>query len=148
MKTTQKGDITELQVALVLINQGLTVLKPWTEDCRYDLVVEEEAGFTKVQCKTGRLRDGAIRFTCCSSDNITYKKQSYHGQADVFGVYCFETDQVYFVPVDEAATKNTHLRVEPAANGQQQGIRLAKDYLQWPRKRRNGLLEPSKGQEH
>ena len=44
------------------------MLIPFGDNQRYDLVVEREGNFVRVQCKTGRVRkEGQILFNTCSS---------------------------------------------------------------------------------
>jgi PD-(D/E)XK endonuclease len=47
---------------LALHDVGFAVLLPFGENTRYDLVVDDGAELRRVQCKTGRLYKGAIRF--------------------------------------------------------------------------------------
>jgi PD-(D/E)XK endonuclease len=54
--------------------------------------------------------------------------RAYHGEADVFLVYCPDTERVYALDVDDAASSNCSLRVAPVANGQAKGVRWAADY--------------------
>jgi hypothetical protein len=37
-----------------LLRRGKKVLMPFSDNCRYDIVVEENGSFTRIQCKTGR----------------------------------------------------------------------------------------------
>ena len=112
------------------------VLRPFGENQRYDLLIEDHDGkFIRVQCKTGRLKKGAVIFNTCS---VTYHHPSnqgtkvyrhdYRDAADVFGVYCPDTDRVYIVPVDEVGTVAASLRVEPTKNSQRKRVRWASDY--------------------
>jgi hypothetical protein len=54
--------------------------------------------------------------------------RSYRGEIDLFLVYCPETDRVYALDVEEAATGQGRLRVDPPSNGQAKGIRWAADF--------------------
>ena len=45
---------------------GFDILLPFGENTRYDLVTDDGSRLRRVQCKTGRLRDGAVRFPTCS----------------------------------------------------------------------------------
>jgi PD-(D/E)XK nuclease superfamily protein len=54
--------------------------------------------------------------------------RAYDGEADLFVVYCPDTERVYAVTVDEAASSEGKLRVAPTANGQAKGIRWAADH--------------------
>ncbi len=129
------GDATQAMVLGRLVQAGKVVLLPFSENVRYDLVLDEGGSFVRVQCKTGRLRDGAIWFATCSSTyhhpnarGVRNSQHSYVDQADLFGVYCPELDRVYLVPVDDVPMKSAALRVTPARNNQAKGIRWARDY--------------------
>jgi PD-(D/E)XK nuclease superfamily protein len=117
-------------VLAALIKLGYPVAVPFGV-ARYDLVVEMDDGFKRIQCKTGRLRDGAVRFSAASlsSDRRPgyIKKNPYIGSADFFGVFCPDTDAVYLVPVGDQRTE-VSLRVAPSANSQAKGVRWARDF--------------------
>ena len=83
-----------------------------------------------MQCKTGRLRRGVIKFNTVSVRANTRRAviRAYTGEADLFLVYCPDTGRVYALTVDEAASSSCALRVAPAANGQAKGVRWAADY--------------------
>ena len=51
------------------------------------------------------------------------------GAADIFGVFCPETEGVYLVPVDAVGSTEIHLRVTPARSNRVAGINLASDYI-------------------
>jgi PD-(D/E)XK endonuclease len=129
------GDHSQAMVLARLVQAYPIVLVPFGENCRYDLVIHDGDRFIRVQCKTGRLRKGSIRFHACS---YTYHHPSnrgsrnyrhdYRNQADVFGVYCPELDAVYLIPVDEVRGMHASLRVETTKNNQVKKIRWARDY--------------------
>ncbi|WP_420823878.1 group I intron-associated PD-(D/E)XK endonuclease [Sulfurifustis variabilis] len=128
-KTT--GDITEAAVLTALLQAGKAVLRPFSENHRYDLAIDEGDGrISRVQCKTGRLKDGAIEFKTCSSQAHRGKgTRAYHGDIEYFGVYCPETGRSYLVPVTACqTTRVAKLRVEPPKNGQTKGVRPAADF--------------------
>jgi len=86
-----------------------------------------------VQCKTGRLRKGAVRFAACSTyghhPNPKVVRRNYLGEIDHFAVYCPETAGVYLIPIAEIAVRRQGaLRVDPPRNGQRLRIRFAVDY--------------------
>lgn len=138
--TKRVGDRTEARVLVALVEAFQTVLLPWGENQRYDFVVEDEHGaLLRIQAKTGRLRDGVVRFKTCSSTyhhpaNRGSKNHShdYRGDADHFAVYCEGTGGVYLVPVHDVGAREASLRVAPARNGQSIGIRFARDYQVHP----------------
>jgi hypothetical protein len=127
------GDRTTLAIMLALKAAGFTVLLPFGENSRYDLVIDDGNRLSRVQCKTGRLRAGAIRFAACSSyahhRRRLVDRRDYHGQVDFFAVYCPETEAVYLIPIKDLPVRvQGALRVAPALNNQRQGVRLAADY--------------------
>ena len=122
-----------LAVMIALREVGYAVLVPFGENTRYDLVIDDGQQLARVQCKTGRLRDGAVRFAVCSSYGHHMRpgksRRDYHGQVDYFGVHCPDTDAVYLVPIDDLTVRvQAALRVEPARNNQKCKVRIASDY--------------------
>lgn len=113
-----------------LVSEGYPVLLPFGDNQRYDMVVEVGGLFVTVQCKTGRLRDGAVLFrTCSSTAHRGGGQESYRGQVDVFGVYCHELRAVYFIRVEDVGASSCALRVVPATNSQVRHVRHAGDYV-------------------
>ena len=129
--TTSQGDITETQVAAALVLRGLRVLRPLSAATRYDLLIDHEDGrFTRVQCKTGILRNGCVLFRLYSISGHNTRTKRYLGQADAFGVYCPQTHRSYLVPMTAIADCRLFatLRVEPAKNGQHVRTRAADEF--------------------
>jgi PD-(D/E)XK endonuclease len=127
------GDRSTLAVMTALESEGFKVLLPFGENVRYDLVVVDRGRLSRVQCKTGRLRSGAVRFSTCSfyghHANPASLSRDYHGEIDFFAVYCPETTGVYLVPIDGPPVRRQGaLRVDPPRNGRRSGIRFANDY--------------------
>ena len=103
------------------------------DNARYDLVVDDGRCLLRVQCTTGRLRDGGVRFNACSnrgrSTPSAPARRDYSGEIDVFAVYCYETAGVYLIPIGDLSAKaEGALRIEPTRNGQATGIRFAAGY--------------------
>lgn len=129
------GDESQAMVLARLVQAGKQVLTPFGENVRYDLVLDDDNKFIRVQIKTGRLRAGVIRFNTCSytyhhpnNRGMKVYKHDYRGAADLFGVYCPETDGVYLVPVDDVGVNTGSLRVEPTHNNQVKKIRWAQKF--------------------
>lgn len=128
MTTARKGNTTEAAVLSALVERDFAVLVPFGEGHPYDLVVHLTADlFLRVQCKTARVQKGCLLFNSRSTDHGR-GAGTYLGLADIFGVYCPATGSVYLVPVHEVPTSTAYLRIEPARNNQQRGIRYAADY--------------------
>lgn len=134
MHTINTGDITKLKIMSVLLQSGKTILTPFTENCRYDLVFEDENGFHKVQCKTGKLVNGSITFRCASVykvKGITISRSYTKQEIDFYGVYCPQVDRCYLVPVEDAGKFMMKLRYDlplPNRNGHQH-LRWASEYI-------------------
>jgi hypothetical protein len=127
------GDRTTLAAMQALQASGYDVSVPFGENVRYDLVIDDGERLRRVQCKTGRLRDGAIRFATCSSYghhlHAAEARRNYVGQVDCFAVHCPETGGLYLIPIEDVPTKTSAaIRVEPSRNRQKRGIRAAALY--------------------
>jgi PD-(D/E)XK endonuclease len=127
------GDRSTLAIMLALRDAGYTVLLPFGENTRYDLVIDDGGSLGRVQCKTGRLRNGAVVFRTCSSyahhRSPRNTSRHYLGEIDYFAVYCRETAGVYLIPLEHAPLTNAgSLRVAPPRNNQKRRIRMAVDY--------------------
>jgi len=109
-------------------------LKPVTQE-RYDLVLEINGCFKKVQCKTGRVRDGAIQFNTHSIQWLQGRKgqkRHYRGEIDLFLVYCEELAEAYLVPIELVGVTTARLRIQPTANNQQKRVLWAQDFRLQP----------------
>lgn len=124
------GERSEACILAALLKAGKTVLIPFGDNQRYDLVIEEDNNFTRVQCKTGRLKNGSVGFPVTSRAGGIGTRKSYDGEIDVFGVYCPELDKVYIVPLIAGYKSGMHLRVSKTKIKQRatRQIRWAKDY--------------------
>lgn len=122
---------TEAAVTARLLRRGFKVLQPCGFNHRYDLVLDLDGEFVRVQIKTGRLRRGRVVFKTSSVTSNTHGSASRCYDAadiDVFLVYCEETDGIYAVPVAQASRGEMCLRVARTGNGQEAGIRWASEY--------------------
>jgi hypothetical protein len=127
------GERSTLAIMLALRDAGYDVSVPFGENTRYDLVIDDGQRLARVQCKTGRLRNGSVLFKTASSyghhPNPKKSGRHYQGQVELFAVYCRETAGVYLVPISALPTMwKAMLRVDAARNNQSRGVRLAADY--------------------
>ena len=63
------NDIGERAQGMILaevMKYGYTVLIPFGEGRRYDMVIEKDAQFFRLQCKAGRYENGVVKFNTCS----------------------------------------------------------------------------------
>jgi len=124
---TVKGKRSEAAVLADLVAAGKSVLIPWGEE-RFDLVIYEDGVFTRVQVKTGCLKDGFILFRTVSVCSNGTRRQPYLGQVDAFAVFCPELRTTYLVPAEGLPIEMASLRVAPTRNGQSVGVRWARDF--------------------
>lgn len=127
--TKQIGDTAVAGVLARLLKKGYAILLPFGDSQRYDLVLDKDSQFFRVQCKSGRVRNGCIRFN--SSSTEWYKKhhrRNYKGQVDYFGVYCPELDKTYLVPVNVVGETQGVLRITAPKNNQAKYIRWCNKY--------------------
>jgi hypothetical protein len=128
------GDVSQAKVMAALVAAGKSILLPFGENTRYDIVIDDAGRFVRVQCKTGRLdARGVIRFATASTYDHHARRngrerRGYRGEADLFGVYCPQNDRVYLVPVDSLPSTQGCLRVRAPANGQRRLIRWAEEF--------------------
>ena len=127
------GDRSTLAIMLGLRSQGYAVYVAFGENTRCDLVLDDEHSLARVQCKTGRLRQGAVTFATASTyahhKNPHVIRRTYEGEVDYFAVFCPETGGVYLVPIEDVPTRSfARLRVEPSRNGQHRFVRYAAPY--------------------
>ena len=118
---------------LGLREAGYVVSVPFGENTRYDLVADDGERLLRVQCKTGRLRSGAVLFAVCSTyghhRNPAVVRRPYHGEIDAFAVDCMRTRGVYLVPIEDVPnSRAVALRTAPPLNNQRAKIRFAIDY--------------------
>ena len=129
----QIGDGSTLAIMLALHSSGWTVMLPFGENTRYDLIVDYGSRLSRVQCKTGRLRDGGVCFATASTyghhPNPKVIRRTYEGEIDEFAVFCPELGAVYLIPIEDVpATKSAILRVDPPRNNQTRRVRMAGAY--------------------
>ncbi len=125
------GEKSEAQVLAAFLKADKVVLKPFGDNQRYDLVIDEDGQFFRVQCKTGRLKDDGmyLEFSTCSWNWNTGVKRTYTGQVELFAVYCREADRVYVIPVSIVGSRSCRLRLKQAHNGQTKRVRFGEAYL-------------------
>lgn len=126
--TKQKGDIAEAFVTYLLKRHGFSVLIPWGEDNRYDLVVEKNGIFKRVQVKYVTPKNGALEVALRSSNNynvIPYSRKD----VDIIAAYSPEQNKAYFIPLNSMKNiRGCKLRLSPTKNKQKKYVVMASDY--------------------
>jgi len=117
MTTKTKGELTEGIILAALLRCGYSVALPFGDNQRYDLIVDDGKRLLRAQCKTGQLRKGRINFKTVSMNGRSGVRRSYHGQADIFLVYCPDNEKVYRIPVRLSGRSMLTLRIAPLGRG-------------------------------
>lgn len=121
MKNTRLvGEQSEAHILTAFLRAGLPVLLPFGGSQPYDLVVDRDGHLERIQCKTGRLQNGTVRFNVSSKhfgNGKRNERRSYHGRVEQIAVYCPENGRVYLVPVDKTGKNVMALRVDKPKGG-------------------------------
>ena len=124
------GEITEQQVVLEFLKQGIMVSKPLVQSSRYDFIIDVNKHLYKVQVKTGTFKENAyLEFATSTSHTNTSgtKNLSYEAEDVDFFATMYE-GQCYLVPFEKCAKRSQRLRFIPTKNKQTDGILFAKDF--------------------
>jgi len=111
LNSVNKGDASEAAVIAELKKRGYTVLQPFGDNQRYDIVVEDD-GFERIQIKTARkVEEGKISFdTSNNHSNMSgVKRKTYtENEIDSFIAYFQERQdfQIRPVPVEDVSGYN------------------------------------------
>ena len=129
-RTKQMGDASEALVLSRLVEAGLTVLVPWGDNTRFDLAAMCGDVVLRIQCKTGRQRNGYVDFIACGVGRDGNRYRYVPGEIDYYAVRCLETQAIYLVPYEEAGSSATpHLRQTPPRPNSRGGRQVAR--IRW-----------------
>lgn len=124
------GEITEQQVALEFLKQGILLSKPVVQSSRYDFIADINNNLYKIQVKTSKcIENASLEFATSTSHtntkgtlNISYTEN----EVDFFAT--FYQNQCYLIPFNLCGKRSQRLRLLPTKNGQVKGILFAKDF--------------------
>jgi PD-(D/E)XK endonuclease len=129
---SQKGAAAEAAITAMVIQLGLTVLRPLCEGRRYDLVIDLEPKLLRVQCKLARHLEGVLSVHLKTSRYTPngYVSTSYNAsEVDAVAAYAPLLQRCYLIPICEVSGRRAvHLRLDPTKNNQAQRIKWAHDY--------------------
>ena len=132
MNPNLAGATAESAIAAEAVRLGFDVFVPPFGSPRADLVLGICERLLRVQCKTARLRDGAVvlRGQTCRRTATGFKHTTYTpAEIDVIAGYCPELRRCFAVPMSYFGDRvQMHLRLESARNGQRAGLHFARDY--------------------
>ena len=124
------GEITEQEVALAFLKQGILLSKPLVQSSRYDFIADINNKLYKIQVKTGNFKENAyLEFATSTSHtntkgtlNISYTADDVDFFATMYEGQCF------LIPYELCGKRNQRIRFVPTQNGQTKGILFAKDF--------------------
>lgn len=90
---------------------GFSVLQPEGDSNSFDFVVYTGVDFIRIQCKSGRYKNGCIKFDT-KSNGWSQNKRDYTGDIDYFAVWSKELEQSYLIPIEECGKTSKSLRVD------------------------------------
>lgn len=134
-RTIAKGNLGVAKILADLVEKGMNVSVPISEDSRYDLIADSGEKLLRVQCKYVE-SDGAV--ICVRPWSVTHvsfeatKRYKYTAEdIDLLAVYDVTTDTCFYIPAEELGEgkRELRLRIAPTRNGQEKGVRWAKEYL-------------------
>lgn len=128
MDSKRKGNLSEAEALAKLLRCGYKVSLPFGDCERYDMILDDGYKLSKVQCKTGRIRDGCIIFNTYSTNSVRRTKKNYVGEVDSFVVYVPESDRLFLIPVEDCTNGEGRIRLAPTKNNQMKNIRWADHY--------------------
>lgn len=134
MNSKVAGNKTEARILAALVEQYPAVLVPFGDNEKYDFVFEDyDKSFKRVQCKTGRYRNGAVIFNTYSTTRINGKHTTTAyalDEVDYFGVSCPDFNDVWLLPVGSVTLgSQVSLRVDPYSTEREYKCTWAKDFL-------------------
>lgn len=126
------GDVGELAVQADLAKRGYRIAIPFGDNWDYDLLLCRDDRFERVQVKytesDGKVVTMRLRTQSVTSGRKVASKVYTSDLVDWLAVYDRTTDACYYLPSHELGGTQVQLRLTKPKNGQEQGVRWAKDY--------------------
>src|SRR5688572_1819633 len=116
----KKGTLGETRIAVEFARLGYPVFRELGDLSRIDQIVELPDGrLVKVQVKCLKSRKGAVVLDR-EKRGPGYRFSYQAGDVDVFAVYAYDWDEVFFVPASllVATGRTLNFRLQPTRNGQ------------------------------
>ena len=101
-----------MQVATYLLSLGYNVSQPFSQDSKYDLIVDVDGKLLRLQVKTSRLASPtSITFNCRSTTtNVKNCKSRRYSDTEVDYFATYWNGKAYLIPISECSTqKSLHL---------------------------------------
>ena len=134
MEKKNQGIVGQLRVAHQYQLNGYNILFPFGDSQKYDLVIEKDGQFSKVQVKTTVESDGYVyadaRVIGHNRSRVNIYKPTKE-DFDILAIVEMKTQNVYAIQFD-GKQRQFHLRTKRTKNNQTKGVRLAEEYLLGP----------------
>ena len=125
------GEITEQEVALAFLKQGILLSKPLVQSSRYDFVADINNKLYKIQVKTGNYHKESSYLEFATSTSHTNTKGTLNISYSADDVDFFATmyeGQCFLIPYELCGKRSQRIRFAPTKSGQIKGILFAKDF--------------------
>lgn len=135
MNTKTKGDIAEAKVIADVLTRGHKVAIPYGDNWVTDLVVQRGPWLQRLQVKyvksNGEYMEAKPTSIISNKGRVQETRQYVETDFEWFVIYDATTDKCYYLPSSVCGNGrwSIRLRLTPAKNGQETGVRWAKDFL-------------------
>ena len=131
--STSIGAVGESAAIYNFTKRNIPILKPFSDNSRYDFVVDIFGKLLKIQCKTTictRDERSFMQFQLCSTNGFTAEHYKYTEEdIDFYFLYCIENNYCGLISIYEAiGLRSINLRLSYPRNNQINKVRFAKDY--------------------
>ena len=134
-ETIQRGLLTELHCIEDITKMGFHCLKPVSDASQYDIVIDINGKFYRIQCKSSSwVKDTKIEHTafelstCRSTINATGFTRHKYSADEIDYFYTWFEEQGYLISIHEATGVTFRMRYEYPSTGQKIGIHIAENY--------------------
>jgi hypothetical protein len=133
--TQQKGLLTELRCIEDITTLGYQCLRPLNDSSKYDVVVDINGKFIRIQCKTAKWSTDTIEehtafeiATYAMTTNTQRNTRHKYSADEIDYFYTWFNGQGYLVSIQEATGSTFRWRYEYPKSNQKQGIHIADNY--------------------
>jgi hypothetical protein len=107
----ERGEWVELLFMTAAAKQGFRVSKPWGDSARYDITVEHEGRYRRVQVKSTNVPRGSGGYVCyLKRTGIRYYRVE---EVDFFAIYVLPAERWFIVPSRVVLRLKSNIRVAP-----------------------------------
>lgn len=135
ISTIRKGNLGVAKILADLTEKGFSLSVPLDEGAKYDLIADDSETLIRIQCKYTESDGEVVVVRPCSRTHVGFKatkRVKYtKSNVDYVAVYDATTGVCFYIHASELGEGKAELRLRlvPAKNGQEEGIRWAKDYM-------------------